>query len=192
MKKFSFIVIGGSFLLTGCAGLRFGPTEIQKQNAWLHNRTAQLTADTARVENVSPSLKKLTVLGEMQSRVFTSDYGLPKQYPPAGGVEEILIDSNFQLARDSLWQAVERPDLWQLTDGVIDLGIGIMSLLGGVYGMKLADFLKQARAKSKALKEIVEGNEIFKHRNSGFSEAFKDAQRGQSSETRQVVAQMKM
>ncbi|MHC4541221.1 MAG: hypothetical protein ACYTEK_24660, partial [Planctomycetota bacterium] len=37
-------------VLAGCDGLRFAPSQIQKQNAWLHTRTASLTAETARVE----------------------------------------------------------------------------------------------------------------------------------------------
>ena len=46
------------FLQAGCDSLRFAPTETQKQNAWLHNRTTQLAADMAKAEEVSPSLKK--------------------------------------------------------------------------------------------------------------------------------------
>ena len=31
------------FLLAGCDSLRFAPSETQKQNAWLHNRTAVIS-----------------------------------------------------------------------------------------------------------------------------------------------------
>jgi hypothetical protein len=60
-----------------------------------------------------------------------------------------------------------------------------------VYGTRAARFLKQARAKSKALKEIVEGNELFKRVNDQQAKAFKEAHRAQSHATKQIVAQLK-
>jgi len=59
-------------VLAGCDSLRFAPGEAQKQNAWLHNRTAVITAQTARAENTSEKLKSLTQLGELQSRSFVA------------------------------------------------------------------------------------------------------------------------
>jgi hypothetical protein len=56
----------------GCDSLRFAPSERQKQNAWLHNRTAALAAETARAEQGSPELLALTKLSELQSRSFSS------------------------------------------------------------------------------------------------------------------------
>jgi hypothetical protein len=44
---------------------------------------------------------------------------------------------------------------------------------------------------SKALKEIIEGNELFKRANEQQAAAFKEAQKNQSSTTRQLVAQVK-
>ena len=38
------VVVIGS---TGCEGLRFAPGEVQKANAYLHHRTAQMAADAA-------------------------------------------------------------------------------------------------------------------------------------------------
>lgn len=58
--------------LVGCDSLRFAPNEAQKQNAWLHNRTAIVAAETARAEQTSPKLQALTKLGEIQSRAFTA------------------------------------------------------------------------------------------------------------------------
>ena len=49
-----------ALLLAGCDSLRLAPNEAQKQNAWLHNRTAAVTAETARAENVSDKLQALT------------------------------------------------------------------------------------------------------------------------------------
>jgi hypothetical protein len=178
-------------LLAGCNSLRFVPTEAQKQNAWLHNRTAIVTAETARAEDTSPKLQALTQLGEVQSRAFSAYCGLPKEFPPAETVEDILAESNFQLADTALQQSSARPDPWQAADAMLEMGIGICSVLGGVYGTKAVRFLKNAKGKSNALKEIIAGNELFKKQNQAQTEAFKQAHQNQSPQTRQLVAAMK-
>jgi hypothetical protein len=180
-----------SLLLAGCESLRFAPTETQKQNAWLHNRTAIVTAETARAEDTSPTLQALTQLGEIQSRAFSTYYGLPKEFPPAETAEDILAESNFQLASTALHESTERPNPWQVADSMLEMGIGICALLGGVYGTKAARFLKDTRGKSEALKEIIAGNELFKKQNQSQTAAFKQAHKNQSPQTRQLVAVMK-
>ena len=179
------------FLFAGCDSLRFAPTEAQKQNAWLHNRTTTIAADTARLENASEKLQALTQLSEIQSRAFSSHYGLPKEFPQAETAEDVLTESNWQLARTALQQGTERPDAWEVADSMLELGIGICALLGGVYGTRVVGFLRQARTKSKALQEIIVGNELFKKQNASSASAFKQAQSNQSPQTRQIVAQMK-
>jgi len=58
-------------------------------------------------------------------------------------------------------------------------------------------FLKEAQTKSKALKEIIEGNELFKKyavevpNDKPAVFAFKEAHKNQSPETRQIVAETK-
>jgi len=178
-------------LLAGCDSLRFAPTEAQKQNAWLHNRTAVIAAETAKTEDASEGLQALTQLSELQSRAFSSYYGLPKEFPQADSAEEILAESNWQLAHTALQQGAGRPDVWQVADSMLELGIGICALLGGVYGARAVRFLRDARTKSQALKEIITGNELFKRQNESAVSAFKDAHRNQSPPTRQIVAQMK-
>ena len=178
-------------LLAGCDSLRFAPTEAQKQNAWLHNRTAIVAVETTRAEGTSEKLRALTQLSEFQSRAFTSYYGLPKEFPRAETAEDILAESNLKLARSALAESVERPDAWQLADNVFELAIGICALLGGVYGTRAVRHLKEARAKSKALQEIIEGNELFKKQQAEAATAFKEAHKDQSPQTRQIVAQMK-
>jgi len=152
-------------LLAGCDSLRFAPSEAQKQNAWLHNRTAIVTAETARTEDTSPRLQALTQLGEVQSRGLSAYCGLPKEFPPAETAEDILAESNFQLAGTALQESTERPDPWQVADSMLEMSIGICALLGGVYGTRTVRFLKDARGKSNALKEIITGNEQFKKLN---------------------------
>ncbi len=178
-------------LSAGCDSLRFAPSEQQKQNAWLHNRTTAVAAETARAERSSQELQALTKLSERQSRAFTSYYGLPKQYPPAETPAELLAESNWQLASAATTEAAERPDPWQVADAAMELGIGIFALLGGVYGTRAVRFLGDARAKSQALREIIEGNELFKQQNQSQVEAFKAAHQRQSPETRQLVTALK-
>jgi len=178
-------------VLTGCDTLRFAPSEAQKQNAWLHNRTAIVAAQTARAENVSQVLQALTQLGEKQSRAFTAYYGLPNEFPPAETAEELLAESNWQLAETALQAGADRPDPWQVADSMLELGIGVCALLGGVYGTRAVRFLKDARGKSKALQEIIVGNETFKKENESSAAAFKQAHNTQSPQTRQLVASMK-
>jgi len=179
------------FLLTGCDSLRFAPTQKQKQNAWLHNKTTEAAAELAKVENTSEKLQNLTHLSQLQSREFTSYYGLPKQFPPAETDEAILSQANFQLAHSALTDAANRPDVWQVADAGLELAIGIAAILGGVYGTRAVQFLKLAKTKSEALKEIVQGNELFKKQNQDSTQAFKDAHKSQSPQTRQIVAELK-
>ena len=190
-KNAIFICALMCFLLTGCDSLRFAPTEAQKQNAWLHNRTAIATSETARAENSSEKLQSLANLSEVQSRAFSSYYGLPKEFPQAETAEDILSESSWQLASTALQASADRPDAWQVADSAFELGIGVCALLGGIYGTRAVRFLRDTRTKSQALREIVAGNELFKKHNQAHASAFKQAQQNQSPQTRQIVAQIK-
>jgi hypothetical protein len=187
------IVLGACLVLLigGCDTLRFAPSEGQKQNAWLHNRTTAMAAETARTESASQELQALTRLSELQSRAFTSYCGLPKQYPPVETTQDILSQPNWQLASTTLAESAERPDPWQVADSALDMGIGLCALLGGVAGTRAVRFLRDARTKSQALKEIIHGNEQFKKQNEDQVASFKAAHQNQSPETRQLVTQMK-
>lgn len=186
---FCLTILG--LLLTGCESLRFAPNQRQKQNAYLHNRTALAAAQTAKAESASGELQALTELSELQSRAFTSYFGLPKEFPPAESAEDILGQPNWRLASSALEDSAARPDAWQMADTAMELGIGIFALLGGVYGTRAVRFLKQARTKSKALQEIIAGNELFKKNHQANAEAFKQAHQNQSPQTRQIVTEVK-
>ena len=186
-----FVCVFTCFLLSGCDSLRFAPSEEQKQNAWLHNRTAIMAAETAKVEDASEQLRALTQLSEVQSRAFSSHYGLPKEFPQAETAEDVLAESNWQLARVALQQGAEQPDAWEVADSMLELGIGICALFGGVYGTRAVGFLRQAKTKSKALQEIIAGNELFKKQNASSAAALKQAHQNQSPHTRRIVAEMK-
>ena len=187
----SLCIMAMLLMAAGCDSLRLAPSEEQKQNAWLHNRTTAVAAETARAEQTSPELQALTRLSELQSRSFTSYCGLPKEYPQAETAEQILAESNWQIASAALAQSAERPDPWQVADSALDIGIGLCALFGGVLGTRALRFLQDARAKSQALKEIIQGNELFKTQNVDQVPAFKAAQQHQSPETRQLVTAMK-
>ncbi len=178
-------------LTAGCDTLRLAPSEQQKQNAWQHNRTAAVAAETAKSEQSSQELQALTQLSELQSRAFTSYCGLPQKYPQAETTAQILGESNWQLANAAVTESAQRPDPWQVADSVLEFGIGLGALLGGVWGTRAVRFLKDARTKSQALKEIIEGNEQFKKQLPSQAKAFKSAHQNQSPETRQLVAQLK-
>jgi len=184
-------IAGIGFLAGGCESLRLAPGERQKENAWLHNRTAATAAQTAEAEDSSQELQDLTELSEVQSRAFSSYFGLPKEFPPAESVEDILSESSRRLAEGAIADSIARPDGWEMADTAMELGIGVFALLGGVYGTAAVRFLKQAKAKSKALREIIAGNELFKTANQSKTKAFKQAHANQSSETRQIVTEMK-
>lgn len=175
---------------TGCGGLRFGATEAQKQNAWVHHRTCQLTQQTAREENVSPALTGLAAMATQQSEAFVLDYGLPKERPAMETVEAVLAGGPA-IAEQASSDAQRRPDAWALTDAAMELGIGVAGLLGGVYGLRIATYLKQAKDKSRALKEIIEGNELFKQLCPTVVSDFKQAHANQSAATRTLVTEMK-
>jgi hypothetical protein len=191
MNKIMIIMVVMLGLAAGCESLRFAPGEMQKQNAWLHNRTAMVAAETARSENASEKLQGLARLSEIQSRAFTSYCGLPKEFPQAETAEDILAKSNFTLAQTALAESADRPDAWQLADNVFEIAIGLSALLGGMYGTRAVRFLRDARGKSQALREVIAGNELFKKQNRTHASAFKQAHKDQSPQTRQIVAQMK-
>ena len=191
MTKTLVTLIALATISAGCGTLRFAPSEQQKQNAWLHNRTAIVAAEAANAEQASQKLQALTELSELQSRAFVSFCGLPKEFPEAETAEDILAQSNWQLARSALAESAERPDTWQVADSAIELAIAVCALLGGVYGTRAVGFLKDARAKSAALKEIIAGNELFKKRNPAQAPVFKEAHQAQSPQTRQIVAGIK-
>jgi hypothetical protein len=180
-----------AFSVAGCDGLRFAPSEEQRQNAWLHNKTTELAAETAKQEETSEKLQTLTELSEQQSRAFVSYYGLPEVYPKAETVDDILAEPSLDITQTAISQSSARPDAWQVADSALELGIAVTGLFGGVFGVGAVRFLKDAKTKSQALQEVISGNELFKKQNPEQSPAFKSAHQNQSTQTRQIVAGIK-
>jgi hypothetical protein len=189
MRKITLTV--AILLFSGCDCLRFAPSEAQKQNAWVHNRTAAYASQTAQNEQASEKLQELTQLSETQSQAFVAYCGLPDELPKADTVSDVLSESNKQLAAMAIAQSKQRPDAWDIADSSLELGIAIAGLFGGAGAIRFGKFLQDAKAKSNALKEIVLANEIFKKTNPDSADAFKDAQRNQSPLTRQIVTECK-
>jgi len=174
----------------GCGAVRFSPGQEQKANAYLHWRATELAAAEAKAENTTPELQGLPALSARQSLAFVADYGLPDELPASDTAQQILA-AGGPVAESAYQQSLERPDMWQAAEGAIELGIGLAGLLGGVYGARVVQFLRQAQDKSRALKEIIAGNELFKRTYPAQADAFKAAQQGQSAATRKLVAQEK-
>lgn len=146
-------------VLCGCDAFRFAPRQEQKQNAYLHWRATELAAGLAKQEDTSAQLQGLTGLAAQQSRAFAADYGLPKELPAAETAEVILNGSGAAVAATAYQQSLERPDAWQVADGVMEFGLAIAGLIGGVYGARAARFIRQAREKAKAIKEVMESEQ---------------------------------
>ena len=192
MKKIVLVLVILSVFLAGCESLRFAPTETQKQNAWLHNRTAMMTAQQAKLEDSSEQLQNLSHLSEVQSRAITAYYELPKEYPAAQTTEELLSQSNFGLAQQAMNDSSHRPDGFKMAENAMDILIGVCALFGGVYGTRAVQFLLAAKTKSLALKEVVLGNDLFMHENAESTANFKKAHRNQSPATRRMVPEAKI
>jgi hypothetical protein len=184
-------VTAAILFVTGGCGLRFAPSESQKQNAWVHNRTAAFASQTAQNEQASEELQELTKLSETQSEAFVAYCGLPEELPKANTAEDVLSESNKQLATTAIIQSKQRPNGWDVADSAFELGIAVAGLFGGAGAVRFAKFLQEAKAKSNALKEIVLGNEIFKKTNPDSADAFKDAHANQSPLTKQIVTECK-
>ncbi|HOK67823.1 MAG TPA: hypothetical protein PK054_09470 [Anaerohalosphaeraceae bacterium] len=190
MNKYSglFILL---VLLCGCEGFRRPATQAQKQNAWLHLRTAQLAAEQAVSEQTSALLQDLTALSCQQSCAFAADYGLPKEMGSVLTAQEILAAAGPAAVRAQADSSAAELKPWSMADGLLDLGLALAGLLGGAWGLKAAAFFRQAREKSDALKEIVRNNELFKTLYPDAAPSFKQAQSAQSPSTRRLVAELK-
>lgn len=175
----------------GISGCRLAATEAQRQNAWGHWRACGLAQEAARDEKASEGLVNLTGLAMQQSEAFVLDYGFPRQRPQMETVEAAIANGT-PLAQQATADAQRKADAWAMADAAMELGMGLAGLLGGVYGVRIAAFLAQARQKSNAVKEIVEGNELFKQLCPTATAEFKQAHANQSAATRVLVTETKV
>jgi hypothetical protein len=185
LRSLIIVSVFGLFIC-GCA-----VDEAVKQNAYLHNKTVEMTKAVAGGEGVSNELDGLISLSSLQSRAFVADYGLPDTLPAASTIDDILSESSFALADSAFNISQKKADAWDVADGLINAGLTIAGLFGGVWGIKAASYLRSAQLKSNALREVVLGNEVFKKTNGEMTPAFKTAHVHQSQPTRKIVKEMK-
>lgn len=160
---------------SGCQdAVRFAPKEQQKQLAWLTNDVAK-NIEATGTDAGSPAAKKL-VQGTTASALY---YGPPKVPADPQDFETIAADATSQ--------SMERPDPWEVADNLLLLAGGIATVVGGVGAQRIASNIVILRAKAKALKEVVVGNDLLKTNGGDFAKAH----RGQSVKTRALVAEIR-
>lgn len=169
-------------LVSGCdsVGLRFSPTQPQKQSAEL----TSLLARKVNMEGTDPlsSASKKLVDGTATSLAYT---GRPLVAPNPDEFDTI----NTQAQND----AVKRPEVAETMDSMLEIGLGIAALVSGAGGIKLAQGLRKVHGKAKAFNEVVCQNELFKQMASaGEREKFISAFSGQTPKTRQFVAEARV
>jgi hypothetical protein len=182
MRKLLFVT-----LLIPFAGCRLAPTEVQKQNAWSHLQVLRAAADGAKASPSSRQLCSLTSLAAKQAEAFVADYGTPSSIPQ----DEPLSQATWQRADAALTDSQRSSDPWAVADGLFELAAGVAGIFGGVYGARVVRFVGEARRKSDALRQVVQGNELFKDRCPESAADFKAAHDAQSADTRQLVASLK-
>lgn len=170
----------------GCEsiGLRNTATESQKQVAW-HGHLSAMAVEKEGTGPHSPAAKKLV----QATQVALTDTGLPKN-PNIVDYETTAAqaqkDAALKPTTEQAFQAVEQ-GLSLAAELAIVFGVGGTS----IGGLKLAEWIKKARQKSDALKEIVQNNELLKKADAAAYTAMKNAQRNQTEKTKQVVAAVK-
>ncbi len=148
---FIAIVVGGMVLIGGCDSLRMAPTEPQKQIAY----QAVITARAVKNEGTDPDSPAATQLVDA-TQVSLAYTGVP--------ATPTITDYPTTLAQAGQ-DAARRPtadEVWIAADGWIDLAIAIAGLFGGTAGIAATHFLVKASQKSRALREVVSGNEKLK------------------------------
>ena len=174
--------------LAGCEALRFAPTESQKQAAFSTHLMAR-NVEATGTQPGSETAQKL-VTGTGAAVTFMG--------PPAN----LDLDDFDTTVNQAQADAAQRPTMDQIGDAVeggLSLAAELAILFGvggvGFGGKKVVDWISLARDKSKAMKEIITANELFKDAIKTTSTSspeimkqFKDAQDSvQSVSTKQIV-----
>jgi len=166
--------------IAGCQdGLRFAPSEQQKQSAELtHALATKVNAQGAMP--ASPATVQL-VEG---TRAATAYIGRPAIPPNPEQFDTLASTANTD--------AQARPDIFTVADEGMSLiaelalffGVGVTA----VGGKKVIEWIMLAKQKSAALRQIITANELFKDRSSD-KVLFKQTQNAvQSTATRKIVA----
>ena len=147
----TMLIVVACLAFCGCDNLRIAPTEPQKQVAYQAAATARIV-EAAGTDAHSPAATQLADATAV-SLAYT---GLP--------ASPVITDYPTTLAAAGQ-DAARRPtpdEIWSEADGWIDLGIALAGIFGGGAGIAATQFLVKARQKSRALREVVAGNERLK------------------------------
>ncbi len=177
-------------ILSGCESIRRAPTQDQKQIA-LNTYQAASAIEARGTDPQSPAAKQV-VEGSTVALTYT---GLP--------ANPVIDDYPTTLGLASS-DAAARPTIDEVlgsVEGGLSLAAELAILFGvggaGVAGTKVAKWIKVARQKNQALKEIISGNEQFKHwldtqTSNTMWASFKDIQKkSQSASTATLVTELK-
>ena len=191
MKKGIVMLTTVLILMFGTIGceqsLRFAASQNIKQSA-------ELTNDLARkiyaegTNSQSPASRQLV----QGTQVSLSYIGRPKE--PADPEQFETITQHAQV------EAEQRPDTFALINSTLDfvIALGILLPTGGVAGVgvsKVIKFAKTAKEKSTALRQIIQGNELFKKdATPEVKKAFAEAQdvKQTSNGTKLIIAETKL
>jgi len=202
MRSNFFPVLIVAFLIcaicgTGCGNLRYAPSEIQKGEAVVHNEVTQaIAARYAAEPTAEPNLLALMNLSHLQSQNILAYYGVPAQPVDPAFLAELkaakpaAITAAAELSKQAAADAAKRPaNWWNVFDGLLGLVLAVATILGGAGGIKIISWITLLLNKSKALREVVEGNEALKSQTPVESnELFKSIQKlVQSDSTVKIV-----
>jgi len=146
-----------TLILAGCTNpVRFAPTEPQKEVA-LKTHLNALAVNASGAEANTPATKQL-----VEGTAVSLNYiGVPAS-PEIKDYEAALSSASADAAR--------RPTIEKIS-GNISEGLSLAAQLAILFGVggcalggkKVLDWVKLAKAKNKALAEIINGNELLKN-----------------------------
>jgi len=185
LALFFCVLLVLSLSLAGCGGLRFAPSQSQRQLAFTTHQAARSAADLG----LSPGSEaaKQIVVGTAAALAYS---GMPKT-PEISDYDTTAAQAASDAARRPAAQ-----DVFNAAEGGLSLASQLLIALGfggaGIGGKKLIDWLALARQKSDALREVVQGNELlveyFKDENKTAElSVFKAAQNSQQSDTTKLL-----
>ena len=160
----------------GVLGLRFEPSQAQKQTAELTHVLA-VKVDAEGTDPGSEASRRL-VDGTATGLTYI---GRPDVVPRMEDFDTINEEASGDAAR--------RPTVDGIMDTVFDVGLVLASIVGGGAGVRLVTKLRTVYKKAKGFTEIVTSNELFKTAvDPATWEQYKATQK-QSDTTKKLVAE---
>lgn len=166
-----------ALMLGGCEesfGLRFSPTEPQRQSAEL----TYLLARRVNTEGLDPDSEagEQLVKGTAASLTYTGRARTP--------VDPDEFDTVSEQAQND---ALKRPDIGGVMDSALEIGLVIAGLVGGGTGIKIVRSLRRVHAKARGFNEVV--GQVDTLKNNLETSVFRATFTGQTPMTRKLVAE---